>query len=289
MQNRPEGLNVQNDSGYFRTVMRRTTTAAKVLLVGLVVMLVSAGTIFAASQGGSQGNKIKGVTIQVNPSSRTIDRGDPVNYSVSLTSTNGFSGSVTPSVSGLPASTSAAFAPTSVTLASGKTATVTLTVATSASTPDGKADLTIATAAGASQAAAVVVQLYVQSSKKTFSISGNLGAQLTPGARVPLNLAFANPNNKSLALNSLSVSITGVTRIQSAVTAALPCTKDDYVVTNYSGPFPLAVPEGSSSLQSLGIPPALWPKIAMLDTTSNQDGCKGATLQLAYSGAGEGN
>ncbi|WP_255482166.1 hypothetical protein [Pseudarthrobacter sp. NBSH8] len=279
---------MQNDSGYFRTVMRRTTTAAKVLLVGLVVMLVSAGTIFAASQGGSQGNKT-GVTIQVNPSSRTIDRGDPVNYSVSLTSTNGFSGSVTPSVSGLPASTSAAFAPSSVSLTSGKTATVTLTVATSASTPDGKADLTIATAAGASQAAAVVVQLYVQSSKKTFSISGNLGAQLTPGARVPLNLAFANPNNKSLALNSLSVSITGVTRIQSAVAAALPCTKDDYVVTNYSGPFPLAVPEGSSSLQSLGIPPALWPKIAMLDTTSNQDGCKGATLQLSYSGAGEGN
>ncbi len=280
---------MQNETGYFRTIMRRTTTAAKVLLVGIVVMLVSAGTIFAASQGGSQGNKTKGVTIQVNPSSRTVDRGDPVTYAVSLTSTNGFSGSVTPTVSGLPASTTAAFAPASVTLASGKTATVTLTVATSATTPDGKADLTIGTAAGASQADAVVVQLYIQSSKKTFSISGNLGTQLTPGATVPLNLSFANPNNKSLALTSLSVSITGVTRTQSAVTAALPCTKDDYVVTNYSGTYPLTVPVGSSSLQSLGIQPALWPKIAMLDTALNQDGCKGATLLLAYSGAGEGN
>ena len=279
---------MQNESGYFRTAMRRTTTAVKVLLVGFLVMLVSAGTIFAAGQGGSQGNK-QGVTIQVNPSSRTVDRGDPVSYSVSLTAANGFSGSITPTVSGLPANTTAAFAPASVTLASGKTATVTLTVATSGTTPDGKADLTIATMAGPNQAAAVVVQLNVQSSKKNFTISGNLGTQLTPGATVPLNLSVANPNNKSLALSGLSVSITGITRTQAAAAAALPCTASDYVVTNYAGSYPLTVPVGSSSLQSLGIAPALWPKIAMLDTAVNQDGCKGATLQLAYSGVGEGN
>lgn len=279
---------MQNESGYFRTAMRRTTTAAKVLLVGLVVMLVSAGTIFAASQGGSQGSTTKGVTIQVNPSSRTVDRGDPVNYSVSLTSTNGYSGSITPSVSGLPAGTTAAFAQASVTLAAGKSTTVTLTVATSASTPEGKADLTIATAAGASQAA-VVVQLFVQSSKKTFSISGDLGTPLAPGATIPLDLSFANQNNKSLALTSLAVSITGITRTQAAVAAALPCTTKDYVVTNYSGPSPLTISPGSSSLQSLGIAPALWPRVAMLDTELNQDGCKGATLQLSYSGAGEAN
>ncbi|KRE72279.1 hypothetical protein ASG77_09295 [Arthrobacter sp. Soil762] len=248
-------------------------------------MLVSAGTIFAASQG----NNTKGVTIQVNPSSRTVDRGDPVNYSVSLTSTNGFSGSVTPTVSGLPASTTAAFAPASVTLASGKTAAVTLTVATSATTPDGKADLTITAAIGASQAAAVVVQLHVLSSKKSFTISGNLGTQLTPGATLPLNLSFANPNNKSLALTSLSVAITGITRTQAALAAELPCTASDYVVTNYAGSYPLTVPAGSQSLFLLDIREDLWPKIAMLDTALNQDGCKGATLQLAYSGAGEGN
>jgi hypothetical protein len=280
---------VQNESGNFRTAVRRTTTAVKVLLVGLLVMLVSAGTIFAASQGGSQGNKAKGVTIQVNPASRSIDQGDPVTYSVSLTSANGFSGSVVPTVSGLPASTTAAFAPTSVTLASGKAATVTLTVTTSATTPDGKADLTIGTAAGDSQATAVVVQLQVKASNKTFSISGNLGTQLTPGATVPLNLYIANPNNKSLALTSLSVTIAGITRTQAAAASALPCTAQDYVVTNYAGSYPLTVPVGPSSLQSVGIPPALWPKIAMLDTTLNQDGCKGATLQLAYSGAGQGS
>lgn len=273
--------------------MRRTTTAAKVLLVGLVVMLVSAGTIFAASQGGSQGDKTKGVTIQVNPASRSVDQGDSVTYAMSLTSNNGFSGSITPTIAGLPASTTAAFAPTSVTLASGKTATVTLTVSTSATTPDGKTDLsiggTVPATAGVSQPTAVVVQLQVQSSNKTFSISGNLGTQLTPGATVPLNLAIANPNNKGLALNSLSVSIAAINRTPAAVAAGLPCTTADYVVTNYSGQYPLNVPAGSSSLQSIGIAPALWPQIAMLDTTKNQDGCKGATLQFAYSGAGQGS
>ncbi|HJW00899.1 MAG TPA: hypothetical protein VJ617_17545 [Arthrobacter sp.] len=280
---------MQNESGYFRTAMRRTTTAVKVLLVGLLVMLVSAGTIFAASQGGSQGNKTKAVTIQVNPTSRTVDRGDPVSYSVSFTSANGYSGSVTPTVSGLPASTTAAFSPGSVTLGSGKTATVELTVATSATTPEGKADLTIGTAAGASQAAAVVVQLYVQASKKIFSISGNLGAPLTPGATIPLNLSITNPNNQSLGLKSLSVAVTGITRTTAAVAAGLPCTTADYVVTNYAGTYPLTVPVGTNTLQSLRIDEALWPKIAMLDTMLNQDGCKGATLQLGYSGAGEGS
>ncbi len=262
-------------------------------MVGLVVMLLSAGTIFAASQGGSQGDKTKGVTVQVNPVSRTVDQGDSVTYTLSLTANNGFSGSVTPAISGLPASTTAAFAPTSVSLASGKTATVTLTVATTATTPDGKADLTIGgtipAAAGVSQPTAVVVQLMVQSSNKTFSISGNLGTQLTPGATVPLNLAIANPSNKSLALNSLSVTITAINRTEAALAARLPCTAADYAVTNYSGPYPLTVPTGPSSLKSIGMDEAKWPKIAMLDTTLNQDGCKGATLQFSYSGAGQGS
>jgi hypothetical protein len=259
----------------------------RVLLLGLLVMFVSAGSIFAASQGGNQGNKT-GVTIQVNPSTRTADQGGTASYTVSLTSANGFKGNVTPTVSGLPASTTAAFAPALVTLDSGKSATVTLTVATQATTPEGKADLTIATAAGTSQATGVVVQLIVQASKKNFTISGNLGTPLSPGATIPLNLSITNPNNKGLALSSLSVSIASVTRTQAAVVAGLPCTPADYLVTNYSGQYPLAIPVGTSTLDQLK-PPQDWPRIAMLDTTSNQDGCKGATLQLAYSGAGEGN
>jgi len=260
-----------------------------VLLTGLLITLVSAGTIFAASQDASQGNKTTVVTIQVNPSSRTTGQKDSVSYPVSLTANNAFSDTVTPTVSGLPANTTAAFTPASVALAPGKTATVLLTVVTSDSPPEGKSDLTIATAAGPSQATGIVVQLYVQSSRKTFGLSGDLGAPLSPGATVPLNLSISNPNNKSLSLSGLSVSITGISRTQAAIAAELPCTPGDYVISNYSGPYPLTIPVGQNSLQSLEIPPALWPKISMLDTSLNQDGCKGATLNLAYSGAQEGN
>jgi hypothetical protein len=37
------------------------------------------------------------------------------------------------------------------------------------------------------------------------------------------------------------------------------------------------------------VPASQWPKISMLDTTANQDGCKGASLVLTYSGSGQGN
>jgi len=173
-------------SGYFRTAMRRTTTGVKALLAGLLVVLVSAGTIFAASQDASQGNKTTDVT-------------------------------------------------------------------------------------------------------RTFGFSGDLGTPLSPGATVPLDLSISNPSDKSLSLNRLSVSITGISQTQAAVAAALPCTPADYVISNYTGSYPLTIPVGHSSLQSLEIPPALWPKVSMLDTSLNQDGCKGATLNLAYSGAQVGN
>jgi hypothetical protein len=279
---------VQQQTVNASTTRPRISRAAKVLIMGLLITLASAGTIFAAGLSGSQSTKNKAVVIQANPASRTLNQGDSASYTVSFTSANGFSGTVTPTVAGLPANTTAAFAPASVALSAGGTATVTLTVVTSATTPDGRAELAIATAAGDSQAAAVVVQLFVQPTKKTFSIAGDLSQPLSPGATVPLNLSFSNSNDKSLALNSLSVSIASVTRTQAAIDAGLACTPGDYVVTNYSGPYPLSVPVGTSSLQSLGVSTALWPRVTMLDTTWNQDGCKGATIQFTYSGAGEG-
>ncbi|MDQ0633168.1 hypothetical protein QFZ40_001077 [Arthrobacter pascens] len=255
------------------------------ILAGLLVLAVSAGATFA----GTLSNKTTDVTIQVNHSRRTTGQNNSVSYPVSLTSNKGFSDTVTPTVSGLPANTTAAFAPASVVVAPGKTATVLLTVVTADSPPEGKAELTIATAAGTNQAAGVAVQLDVQSSGRTLTFSGDLGAPLSPGSSVPLNLSIYNPNNETLSLNGLSVSITDISRTEAAVAAELPCTRADYAISNYTGPHPLTIPAGHNSLQSLEIPPALWPKIAMLDTTLNQDGCKGATLQLAYSQAAEGN
>lgn len=69
----------------------------------------------------------------------------------------------------------------------------------------------------------------------------------------------------------------------------LPCSSADFAVTQYRGSYPLAVPTGTSSLSGLGVAQQAWPRVGMLDSSANQDGCKGAALQLTYSGSGQGN
>jgi hypothetical protein len=104
-----------------------------------------------------------------------------------------------------------------------------------------------------------------------------------------LGLAFSNPNNQPTSVTNLSVTIASISQTATAKAQGLPCTAADFAITQYSGPYPLSLPTGSSSLTSVGVPASQWPKISMLDTTANQDGCKGASLVLTYSGSGQGN
>lgn len=78
-------------------------------------------------------------TISATPSSRSITRGQSTTYTVTIGSVNGFSSSVSLSVSGLPSRTSATFSPSSVT-GSGNS---TLTVKTGNRTTRGTYTLTI--------------------------------------------------------------------------------------------------------------------------------------------------
>jgi uncharacterized membrane protein len=378
---------------------RSARTAVKLLLIGLLAMLVPAGALLAAGQTVKPG-----ITLQISPASQSIERAKTASYVVTATSTGGFSGAVVLSASGLPAGSSAAFSPSSVTLSSGSpgsqgtTATATMTVSTTQSTPIGtyslgikgvsgkvsgtvsagltvnypisssfsmsatpasvtmapgsigvysiqlsrnnftgpvnlrvsgglpsgstpafapnpatgnSSTLQITTASnapngtytlylvgsgpdanGKTQYAYASAQLIIDSTLKNFTLSGNLGdgeLKLAPGISLPVNLGITNPNNKTLSVTNLSVSIKSVTRAPD-VAGNLQCGTADYVVTQYSGPYPLTVPPGSTSLLSgLGIPSTKWPQVKMLDTPVNQDGCKGATLQLVYSGSGQGN
>ncbi|MGO4435001.1 hypothetical protein AB4Y88_17435 [Paenarthrobacter sp. RAF9] len=103
------------------------------------------------------------------------------------------------------------------------------------------------------------------------------------------SLQISNPQNKSIAVTNLSMEISQVVRTSAAVAANLPCTAADYQVTQYSGAYPLTVEPGTRSLSGLGVAQAKWPQIKMLDTNKLQDGCKGATLQLTYTGTGQAN
>ena len=78
-------------------------------------------------------------SVSVTPSSQTLGPGTGTSYTVSVSSSNGFTGTVSFSVGGLPSGTTATFNPSSI-LGSGST---TLSVATSSSTPTGTYTLTI--------------------------------------------------------------------------------------------------------------------------------------------------
>ena len=81
-------------------------------------------------------------TLGASPASQTVTQGGSAGYTVTITPSNGFSGSVGLSVSGLPADAGANFNPVST------TSTSTLTVTTSATTPAGSYPLTITGTSG---------------------------------------------------------------------------------------------------------------------------------------------
>jgi hypothetical protein len=356
-------------------------------VISLLGVALPAGALLAAGQAVKPG-----FTIQVSPASQSVVRGTAASFTITVSSQNGFEGTVALTAGSPPAAATAGFAPSSVTLSSGLTTTSTLTVATTSSTPAGAASLQIVgtsgkttasatagltvnyplsgslsltstpaslslaagsngvydlsltrtsltgpvaftlsglppgvtasfapasttgsasalqltvdpaakaatatltigasgqDATGATRSASANVQLAVISSPKAFTIAGTVAPGVAPGVTVPVALSVSNPNNQPLAVTNLSVTLAGVTRSSDAVAKGLACSVVDFAVVQYSGPYPQTVPAGgTASLASLGVPTSQWPKITMLDTAANQDGCKGATLQLAYSGSG---
>ena len=97
-------------------------------------------------------------TISAAPSSRTVLAGAGTTYTVTITLTGGFTGSVALTVSGLPAGAGGTFNPSSVTTSGDST----LTVTTSSTTPSGTYPLTITGTSGTLSHSAAVVTLLVQ-------------------------------------------------------------------------------------------------------------------------------
>ena len=106
------------------------------------------------------------------------------------------------------------------------------------------------------------------------AISGNPPGSLYPGmAPAPIDLAFSNRNDDVVALSGLTVGIQSVSAPNA--TPALPCTPNDFAVTQFGATLPLAIPPGSSSLRSLGFASSSWPTVQMADAAGNQNGCIG--------------
>jgi len=89
-------------------------------------------------------NPTPNFTVSTTPNSQTLNPGGQTTYTVNTSATNGFTGSITLGVSGLPANTTGTFSPTSVTAGSSST----LTITTASNTPTGSSTLTITGTSG---------------------------------------------------------------------------------------------------------------------------------------------
>ncbi len=119
-----------------------------------------------------------------------------------------------------------------------------------------------------------------------FTIAGALAGPLELGTPQALDLRVTNPNRLALRVSSLTVAIARISA--PAASTTLPCTAADFAIQQYGGPLSLVIPgRATLDLQALGVPSAGWPQVSIIDRPTNQDGCQGASLTLAYGGTGK--
>ena len=111
-------------------------------------------------------------SLSASPASQTVAPGASTSYTVTVTPTGGFTGTVTFSATGLPAGASASFNPPSV----GGSGTSTMTVTTSSTTPTGTSTLTITGTSG-TLVHTTTVTLVVSNPGADFAISASPASQ----------------------------------------------------------------------------------------------------------------
>jgi hypothetical protein len=122
-------------------------------------------------------------------------------------------------------------------------------------------------------------------SSESFTIEGNAAEPISPGLRAQLDLKLTNPHDLPMSVTDLSVTVQKV----SAPNAddVHPCAVGDFDVDQASSSLEITLAARSTStLSNLGLAPASWPHVGLLDRSVNQDGCKRASLTLAYTAAG---
>ena len=224
------------------------------------------------------------LTMAATPATVSMRPGSTAVYTVALTRT-GIAGPVAFTVAaGLPSGATATFSPASTT-----GITTTLQVTTTGQTDEDGYSLRLQArgvdATGATRTATSDVRLVLAQSHRQFTISGDAAGPLSPGATRPIDLTLTNPDDKSMSVTNVTVTIRSVVPL-----AGRSCAASDYTLTQYGGPYPLVVPgHGSRSLSQLGVPAQEWPKATFVDRPVNQDGCQGARVALDYIGSGQGS
>lgn len=149
-------------------------------------------------------------TIAATPASQSVTAGAGTSYTATVTPSNGFTGVVNFSVSGLPAGASASFNPTSVT-GSGSS---TLSVSTSTTTPNGTYTLTITGTSGTLVHSATVSLVVTGGVSPDFTISVsptslNVSRGTTGRYTVTIGAVNGFTGTVSLSVSGLGSRVTG--------------------------------------------------------------------------------
>src|SRR5581483_8663378 len=220
------------------------------------------------------------LTVSASPTADTISAGQSATYNVNIHHGR-WNPNVKLAVSGLPVGATASFSPSTTTGSSSK-----LTVkTTAASTPSGDYTLTIRASTNLRNATTQVV-LHVGPVGQAFTITGSLGAPLTPGTGSGVDVTLHNPNTVPITVSNVIASVASITPADGAPTTPA-CTAADFSATAMHGT--VVVPAGATeTLSQLGVAAANFPQLNMIDSSTNQDSCQGATLGLTWTGTGTG-
>jgi hypothetical protein len=112
-------------------------------------------------------------------------------------------------------------------------------------------------------------------------ITGTPRRLLTPGIASHLELHFLNMHRQPVVIRRVEIRITGIHAPRADATH--PCTRQDFRLRQM--PYRTLPPLPSrevTDLTKLGVPLRGWPRLKLRNRPGNQDGCKGATLTLAY-------
>ncbi len=181
-------------------------------------------------------------TLATTPSSQTITPGNGTSFTTTVTAANGFNGTVTFTVNGLPSGASGNFSPTSVT-GSGSS---TLSITTSTSTPGGTYTLSVVGTSGSlahSNSVSLVVQDFTISatpSSQTVtagngtSYTVNLGNLNAFGGTIALS-ASGLPSGASASFNPSSLTAPGSSTMSVSTSVSTPACTSNLTVKGTSG------------------------------------------------------
>jgi len=220
-------------------------------------------------------------TVAASPASHSVVQGSSTSYTVTVTPSGGFTGTVSFSVSGLPAGAAATFNPTSVP----GSGTSTMSVTTSSTTPTGSYPLTIAGTSGTQTHTASVTLVVTAPVTPNFSLSASPASQsVVQGASTSYTVTITPSGGFT---GSVTLSASGLPAGAAASFAPNPATSTSTMSvttssTTPTGSYPLTITGTSGTLShtasvTLIVTAAATPNFTLSASPSSQTVTQGAS------------